>query len=81
MTPFTDDDVKRLKEVCLASHVLSLRTERINDLISRLEAAEKALATPHKSWPHTKESQCSGCVALDEFLAAAGKPPTGGVRE
>ena len=43
MTPFSDDDLKRLKDHCLEPHIGAdvLDFYRIEALLARLEAAEK----------------------------------------
>jgi hypothetical protein len=70
---FTDNDLKWVKEEAEELLSYEFAQDELLALLARLEAAEEALATPHTNQPHTKDTECPGCMAVNKFLKAAGK--------
>lgn len=74
MTPFTDDDLKRLKEWCnLPKNVLTQRRKAILNLIDRLEAAEAVCNTQEHTCCRQIPIICRACVNYEAWRKAAGK--------
>lgn len=77
MVNFTDDDLKRLKEVTaqyrnLGSNTIMMGHDRVDALIARLKAAETLAHEKHFHEPKGF-CYCKQCKAFDAWRKAAGK--------
>jgi hypothetical protein len=73
LMPFTDDDLKRLKELnaVLDPALDSWRSVHIQALIARLEESEKLL--PPEALEDCGEPGCGDCAVYRPWRKAAGK--------